>query len=145
MNQKEKRKGSSVVSFLLTIIVLVSQLAGRVGIVLVVALFVLGLIGFVIWQAVTNSTTNQQVQNRERTNYDGATRPLSGMNAQTTRPRMRTGYTPAYRSDAPGTAALQRGGNVGRMEELKDLLNAGIIDQAEYLDRMAELEAEGRQ
>lgn len=144
MNQKEKRKGSSVVSFLLTIIVLVSQLAGRVGIVLVVALFVLGLIGFVIWQAVTNSTTNQQVQNRERANYDGTTRPLREMNAQPPRPGKRTIYTPAYRPGAPGTATAQRVGNVGRMEALKDLLNAGIIDQAEYFDRMAELEAEER-
>ncbi len=144
MSRKEKSKGGSIISLLMVAVIWVLQFAGRAGVTLIVALFVLGLVGFVIWQAVAASSGKQQPANRERASSGGTIRPVRG-NAQTDGSWQRPVSTPPYRSVASRPAVGQtRAENARRIEMFKDLLEAGIIDKAEYYARTAELETEGR-
>lgn len=126
MGQKEKRKGSSILSFFVIVILALLQIAGEWGVFFLGAIVVLGLAGSLIWGIKKAS----------------GERPGYGQGGRMVRPRARSIDMPPYRPGSSTTADAQmREDNRRRMEELKDLLEAGIIDRAEYLDRMADLEA----
>lgn len=143
MGQKEKRKGGSILSFFVIVIIALLQIAGEWGAFFLGVLIVLGLVGSLIWGIKKASGERPGYGHDARDG--GSARPLSdryGQGGRTARPRTRSIDTPPYRPGSPTTADAQlREDNRRRMEELKDLLEAGIIDRAEYLDRMADLEA----
>ena len=136
MRRKEKRNGGFILGFFAIAIVLLLQIAGGGGAFFLGALVVLGLAGSLAWGI------KKALRERAGYGYDargGPDRPWGeryGQSGRTARPEA------SYRPGSLTAADAQlREDNRRRVEELMDLLEAGIIDRAEYLERKADLEA----
>lgn len=121
MNRNEKKKSSPGLGFIVIAVIAAANIFGFVGLLIVA---VIAMAGMVFWTIVKASRqgldTDSPMHRTERWPDD-----------------------PRYpRKNSPAIGNL-RDDNRHRMEELDDLFRAGIIDQAEYRDRMAQLRNEG--
>lgn len=145
MDQKEKRKSSSAISIFIVAVIALLQLMGSWGIYIVIAIVVLAVVGTFIWAAKMATFKGTPVEGESTGNSNSMRRASTrssddryGRGSQPVRPMSRS--TPVYRAEQPRPAFIQaKKENSGYAEELKTLLEAGIIDRAEYLDRMSEL------
>ncbi|HWP50408.1 MAG TPA: hypothetical protein VN626_01800 [Clostridia bacterium] len=145
MGRKEKSKSSSVFTLLIAAgAVLVTVLdVGSVG--YLILFVVAGLVGFLIWGVIKALSSQQSGYGVNP--HGGSAQPFGDRSGEGDMARPGAGpfQVKSYRPEQPRSAAVKtHEDNLRRMEELDDLLKAGIVEQAEYLDRMAELKTEGR-
>lgn len=132
MDRREQRKGKSYIGSLIVVAVALLNIFGIAGLIIIA-------IAVAVWGMIKAA---------QKPAVNGDERPLSAErpveSGRVPRQRMNPA-APPHRPSVPRPASVAaRAEDYRRIEELKDLLEAGIIDHAEYRDRMAELEAQMR-
>lgn len=120
MNRNEKQKGGSILGLIIIAAIAVVNIFGIVGLMLVIPIIMIGIVFRVISKARLQQSDDGGHMRR------AARWPADGQYPLNSRPAIGN-----LRED-----------NRRRMEELDDLLKAGIIEQAEYHERMTELRNE---
>lgn len=121
MNRNEKKKGSPALSLIVLAVIAVANIFGFVGLLIVAVIAMAGVVFWTIVKASRQSPDAGGPARRAEQWPDDRRYPIKGR---------------------PALGNL-REDNRHRMEELDDLFKAGIIDQAEYRDRMAQIRNEG--
>ncbi len=120
MNRNEKKKSSPILGLIAISVVTAANIFGFAGLLIVA---VIAMAGIVVWTIVKASRqgldAGDPMQRSERWPDD-----------------------PRYSLKGRPAIGNLREDNRRRMEELDDLLRAGIIDQAEYRERMTQLKNE---
>lgn len=142
MEQKEKKKKSSFWVLIAVVTSVMKLFDSDDGFFIVLIIVIIGIVIFALNKLSKKANGNDQTQKSEMQGYQSDTPSLT---AQLNRQRAQDFKTRANQYNQVKKQHVYRPNELnGRIEELKDLLEAGIIDRAEYNDRMAEIQAHMR-
>ncbi|MDF3004729.1 MAG: hypothetical protein K0S22_1201 [Oscillospiraceae bacterium] len=142
MKQKEKKKKSNFWVLLAVVTSVIKLFDSEDGLFTVIFIVIVGIIFWGIGKLVKTANKNNQAQQSEQQGYQNdAPSPA----AQFSRQKAQDFNARANHHSRVQNQQVYRPNELnGRMQELKDLLEAGIIDRAEYNDRITDIQAKMR-
>lgn len=142
MEQKEKKKKSNFWVLIAAVTSAIKLFDSDGGLFIVLIIVIIGMVIYGLQKVSKKANGNDQTQQSEQRGYQ---RDTPGLAAQLNRQKAQDFKTRANQYNQAKKQHVYRPNELnGRIEELKDLLEAGIIDRAEYNDRMAEIQAQMR-
>lgn len=142
MEQKEKKKKSNFWVLIAAVTSAIKLFESDDGLFIVIIIIIIGIVIFALKKSSRKTDNDEQAQQSEIQGYRGDT---SSPAAQLSRQKAQDFKTRVNQYNQVKKQHVYRPNELnGRMLELKDLLEAGIIDRAEYNDRMAEIQAQMR-
>ncbi|MEA5136964.1 MAG: hypothetical protein VB035_12590 [Candidatus Fimivivens sp.] len=142
MEQKEKKKKSNFWVLIAVVTSAIKLFDSDDGFFIVLIIVIIGIAVFALKKLSKKTNGNDQAQLSETQGYQDNTPSLA---AQLNRQKSQDFNSRANQYNQVKKQHVYRPNELnGRVQELKDLLEAGIIDRAEYNDRMAEIQAQMR-
>ena len=142
MEQKEKKKKSNFWVLIAAVTSAIKLFDSDDGLSIVVILVIIGIAIYGLKKLSQKTNSSDQTQQSEQQGYQ---RDTPGLAAQLSDQKAHDFKTRVNQYNQVNKQHVYRPNELnGRVQELKDLLEAGIIDRAEYNDRMAEIQAQMR-
>lgn len=139
MEQKEKKKKSNFWVLLAVVTSVIKLFDSEDGLFTVIFIVIVGIIFLGIGKLVKKANKNNQAQQSEQQGYQ---RDIPSPAAQLSQQRSQDYNARTNQQNQVKNQHVYLSNELnGQVQELKDLLEAGIIDRAEYNDRMADIQA----